>query len=80
LFPTIENVLLAVWSMLKDFWELQEADSSMSYSIVDVINNAFDVVRSLIHLGHAWRNSHGLSDPLYLGDREMGKGYEEKID
>lgn len=79
LFPVIENALLAVWSMLKDFLELQEAESRMSYSVVDVIHNAFDVIRSLIHLGHAWRNSYGTLDPLYVGDKDLLKVEEEKV-
>jgi len=79
LLPVIENLLQTTWNFLKDFWEIQESDLEQPYSILDVVKNAFQVIRSLIHLGYAWRNSYGFSDPAYALHRDRAKNVDEKV-
>jgi len=79
LLPVIENLLQTMWNFLKDFWEIQESDLEQPYSILDVVKNAFQVIRSLIHLGYAWRNSCGFSDPAYAIHEDRAKNVDEKV-
>lgn len=69
LFQVLETLLLSIWNPL---WELLQIDFETSdelYSIVDVLENAFNVTRSLIHLGIVWRNSRDISDWEYTQSR-----------
>jgi len=79
LFPVIENSLRSMWNFLKDLWEIQESDLEQPYSVLDVVKNAFEALRSLINLGNAWRNSYGFSDPTYANERNRANNVEEKV-
>jgi len=65
-----------------------EENSDDVNSIVDVIDNAFQVIRSLIHLGSLWQNSHDFSDWEYISNRAPSsngndsslKAGDEKVD
>lgn len=57
-----------MWGMLRNLLDLNEDDTEKSgsvYSVAEVINNAFYMIRSLIHLGKAYRKAHESSDSEY---------------
>jgi len=67
-FPISEILLMNIWRMLKHLLELNENDTEKSHgmhSVAEAINNAFCAIRSLIHLGKAYRNAHESSDSEY---------------
>jgi len=80
LFQVLEKLLLSIWNPL---WELLQVDFEKSdelYSIVEVIENAFNVIRSLIHLGIVWRNSCDISDWEYtLSRRRSSTDYHRHL-
>jgi len=57
--------------MLRKLLDLNEDDSEKSsrvHSLAEVINNAFYAIRSLVHLGKAYRNAHESSDSEYTNE------------
>jgi len=71
LFPVAETLMLNIWRMLRWILALQRDDPEKSdgiSSIIETINNAFYVLRSLIHLGKAYQDAHERSDSDYTGE------------
>jgi len=70
-FPVIEVLVMNIWRMLRELLTLQGDDTEKVgglCSVIDAINNAFHAIRSLIHLGNAYRNAQEPSDSEYTGD------------
>jgi len=66
--PAAETLLMSIWRMLRKLLDLNEDDrekSSRVHSVAEVINDAFYAIRSLVHLGKAYRNAHESSDSEY---------------
>jgi len=70
-YPVIEVLVMNLWRMLREIlnlhWDDTEKVGGLS-SVIDAINNAFYAIRSLIHLGNAYRNAQEPSDSDYTGD------------
>jgi len=57
--------------MMKEFLDMSWDDTEKTgglHSVVEAINNAFYAIRSLIHIGYAYRNVHEPSDSEYTGE------------
>jgi len=70
-FPVIEVLVMNIWRMLREVLSLHWDDTEKVgglCSVIDAINNAFHAIRSLIHLGNAYRNAQEPSDSDYTGD------------
>jgi len=66
--PVAEILLMNIWRMLKHLLDLDENEtekSSGAHSVAEALNNAFCAIRSLIHLGKAYKNAHESSDSEY---------------
>jgi len=69
--PIAGTLLMNILSMLRKLLDLNEDDKEKSnrvHSVADVINNAFYAIRSLVHLGKAYRNAHESSDSEYTNE------------
>jgi len=69
--PVAEILIMNSWRLLKRLLDLNEDDTEKSgrvYSAAKAINNAFYAIRSLIHLGKAYRKMHELSDGEYIAE------------
>lgn len=70
LYPVIEILVMNIWRMLREFLNLHGDDTEKIgglRSVIEAINNAFYAIRSLIHLGKAYRNAQEPSDSDYTG-------------
>jgi len=70
-FPVAEVMIMHIWRMLREILDLHWDDTEKVgglRSVVEAINNAFYAIRSLIHLGYAYRNAREPSDREYIGD------------
>jgi len=70
-FPAAEVLIVNIWGMLKKLLDLDQDDAEKSvrvHSAAEAINNAYDAIRSLIHLGKAYRNVHESSDGEYTAE------------
>lgn len=70
-FPAAEVLIMNIWGMLKKLLDLDEDDTEKNgraHSAAEAINNAFHAIRSLIHLGKAYRNVHESSDGEYTAE------------
>jgi len=70
-FPAAEVLIMNIWGMLKKLLDLDEDDTQKSarvHSAAVAISNAFHAIRSLIHLGKAYRNVHESSDGEYTAE------------
>jgi len=67
-FPVADVLVMSIWRILREFVEYDTEKTNGLTTAVEAINNAFFAIRSLIHLGYAYRNMHGLSDSEYTGD------------
>jgi hypothetical protein len=70
-FPVIEVIIMNIWRMLREFLNLHVDDTQKVgglRSVIDAINSAFSAIRSLIHLGTAYRNAQEPSDSDYTGN------------
>jgi len=69
-FPVIEILVMNIWRMLREFLNLHGDDTEKIgglRSVIEAINNAFYAIKSLIHLGKAYRNAQEPSDSDYTG-------------
>jgi len=70
-YPVAENLIVHIWRMLREILDLHEDDTDKSgriFLVIDAISNAFDAIRSLIHLGKAYSDAHEPSDSDYTGE------------
>jgi len=70
-FPAAEVLIVNIWGMLKKLLDLDQDDAEKSarvHSAAEAINNAYHAIRSLIHLGKAYRNVHESSDGEYTAE------------
>jgi hypothetical protein len=70
-FPVAEILIMNIWRMLKDVLDLHVNESgktSGTHAAAEAISNAFYAIRSLIHLGKAYRNAHESSDSEYTAE------------
>jgi len=69
-YPAVEIVMMNTWRLL-DILDLHDNDTDKSgrmHSVVEAINNALNAIRSLIQLGHAYKNAHEPSDSEYTAE------------
>jgi len=75
-FPAVEIIIMNLWGMLKDFFYINCEDTEKSgglHSVVETINNAIYAIRSLIHIGYAYRNGREPSDSVYTGGSMLAR-------
>jgi len=70
-FPMFDDMVVNIWRYLIAFLDLRRDDWEKTFGlglVLDSISNAFFAIRSLLHLGYAYRNIHGITDSVYTGD------------
>jgi len=67
-YPLAEILIVNIWGMLQEILDLHEDDTGKSggiCSVIEAISNGFYAIRSIIHLGNAYRNVLEPSDSDY---------------
>jgi len=67
-FPVAEILIMNIWRILNETFYLYEDDTEKISLVSEALKNAFYAIRSLIHLGSAWRKANEPSDSEYTGE------------